>query len=82
MWSRHSFIEDFFPGDNLSRNQNSFFPVGIKLWNTLDNSFKHVNTLSSTGDGYYNLIHSKMRLNCSPLKNILHIFTCYRKFNL
>ena len=23
------------------------FPVGIKLWNALDDSFKHINTLSS-----------------------------------
>ena len=37
-------------------HQNSFYPVGINLWNALDASFKHVNTLSSTGDRYWNLI--------------------------
>ena len=50
---------------------NSFFPVGIKLWNTLDDSFKCVATLSSTGDRHWNLVHSKMRINCSPLKEHL-----------
>ena len=47
------------------------FLLGIKLWNTLDDSFKRVTTLSSTGDRYWNLIHSKMRINCSPLKEHL-----------
>ena len=33
--------------DKQEFHQNSFFPVGIKLWNALDDSLKCVNTLSS-----------------------------------
>ena len=75
---------------------SKFIPVGIKLWNTLDDPFKHVNTLSSfkvllvkrnisvatkqlnlrkklfyIGDRHWNVIQSKMRMNCSPLKEHL-----------
>ena len=32
------------PTFRIKWHQNSFFPVGIKLWNALDDSFKHVNT--------------------------------------
>ena len=35
------------PTFRVKWHQNSFFPVGIKLWNALDDSFKHVSTLSS-----------------------------------
>ena len=34
------------PTFRIKWHQNSFFPVGIKSWNALDDSFKHV-TLSS-----------------------------------
>ena len=57
--------------DKQEFHQNSFFPVGLKLWNTLDDSFKPVTTLSSTGDRHWNWIHSKMQINCSPLKEHL-----------
>ena len=90
------------PAFRIKCHQNSFFPVGIKLWNELDISFKQANTLSSfksllrkrnfsgnvkqlklkqkiycLGDRYWNVIHSKMRMNCSFLKdhlaNQLHV---------
>ena len=84
------------PTFRVKWHQNSFFPVGIKLWNALDDSFTHVSTLSSfqallvkrnisvatkqfmlrkklfcIGDRYWDVIHSKMRMSCSPLKEHL-----------
>ena len=84
------------PSFRVKCHQNSFFPVGIKLWNELDNSLKQANTLLSfksllhkrnilvnakqfklrqklycLGDRYWNAIHSRMRMHCSPLKDHL-----------
>ena len=84
------------PSFRVKCHQNSFFPVGIKLWNELDISFKQANTLLSfksllrkrkgsvnvkhlklrqklfgLGDRYWNITHSKMRMNCSFLKDHL-----------